>query len=514
MKNLKYIIVSFLVVFFASCEEFLETTPYGAPSSAVFWKTASDAEKAADGLYFWSNMEGITGRGIMWYINASDDMVTGRSKGYADNIKNFKADNGSDASNNWPVMYQLIKRCNDILKFVPNMNIDEAVKNKVLGQAYFFRGWAYLWLAPHYGDNKTNGGIPIVTEKTAIEDIDQARPASVSANYDFCISDFNTAADLLPYFDGWPVEQYGRPHKTACWAYAAKAALYNAQYDNSYYSKVVEYTDKVITTKKHGLLPNYADVFKMENNWSKEYIWSWTSSEKDGSKFPGVIIDNKGWGLYNGWGYFMPTLELAKEFEKGDARRKVTVLMPGDSIKFLGQKWKYGFDKANASFSGMMFNKFLEPFTYNDAIGKYVNPNGDNMTTRLNIPMIRYAEVLLWKAEALIWQGQNGDDPLNEVRVRAGLSPKTNATKDDLKHERRCELAGEHSNRHFDLVRWGDAQQAYTKELHGLKVVSATQVDTIQIWSTRTFDPAINHVWPIPYNEISTSKNLKQNQGY
>ncbi|HAD00764.1 MAG TPA: RagB/SusD family nutrient uptake outer membrane protein, partial [Porphyromonadaceae bacterium] len=109
------------------------------------------------------------------------------------------------------------------------------------------------------------------------------------------------------------------------------------------------------------------------------------------------------------------------------------------------------------------------------------------------------------------------------VRVRAGLAPKTNATKADLKHERRCELAGELSGRHLDLVRWGDAQAAYSKPLHGYKTtlkkdengqIQIDKVTEIEIWAARTFNPSVNHVMPIPINEIAKSNNLVQNKGY
>ncbi|MFS2022006.1 RagB/SusD family nutrient uptake outer membrane protein, partial [Massilia sp. CT11-108] len=77
--------------------------------------------------------------------------------------------------------------------------------------------------------------------------------------------------------------------------------------------------------------------------------------------------------------------------------------------------------------------------------GIHVSPNGDEPSTDLNVPLLRYAEILLIKAEAQIMQGKNGDAALNQVRVRAGLSPITNATMANLKHERRVELAGEWS---------------------------------------------------------------------
>lgn len=520
MKNNIYKSLALAAISFSlfSCDDFLTHVQEGEPSQENFWKVEADAISAANGLYFWTASEGITGRGMMWYENCSDDMVTGRPQSGAANIKNFIADYSRDVVDNWPTMYQLIKKCNDIIKNVPSMNISDKVKNETLGQAYFLRGWAYLWLAPYYGDNGDNGGIPIVTEKTSWKEIDQPRPASVSENYKFCIADFQKAAELLPFFKDWGVDQYGRPHKTAAWAYAAKAALYNAQYDPSYYKTVVTYCDSIIPY--HDLLPKYSDVFRIENNWSPEYIWSWTSTETDGSKLPGVMLENKGWGLYNGWGYFMPTLELYNEFEEGDTRREATILKPGDHFTFRCNNRLY---YSTESASGMQFKKYMAPFEPKDAIGKTVNPSGDNMTTDLSIPLIRFSEVLLWKAEALIWQGKNGDEPLNRVRTRAGLKPKRNATKEDLKHERRCELAGELTGRHLDLVRWGDAQEAYKKPLHGYKTTIATDnnnnvtiknVEVIQVWNARNFNPTINHVMPIPQTEIDNSKNLKQNKGY
>lgn len=520
MKNIiiKGLVIVSITLSISSCDDFLSHTQYGEPSLEIFWEVEADAISAANGLYFWTASEGITGRGMFWYENCSDDMVTGRPQSGAANIKNFILDNTRDVKDTWPGMYQLIKKCNDIIKYVPPMEISEKVKNETLGQAYFLRGWAYFWLAPHYGDNGENGGIPIVTEETLWEDMDQLRPSSVVDNYKMCIADFEKAAEFLPHFKDWGTEQYGRPHKTAAWAYAAKVSLYTAQYDATYYNKTVEFCDKVIPY--HELLSNFADVFKMKNNWSSEYVWSWTSTEEDGSKLPGVLLENKGWGLYNGWGYFMPTLELYREYEEGDTRRAASILHPGDNFTFLGNERIY---YSTESASGMQFKKYMDPFEPADAIGTYVNPSGDNMTTRLSIPLVRFSEVLLWKAEALIWQGKNGDEPLNLVRVRAGLSPKTNATKADLKHERRCELAGELYGRHLDLVRWGDAQEAYKKPLHGYKTTLGTdengnviieETEEIEIWESRNFNPSIHHVQPIPPNEINTSKNLTQNKGY
>ena len=522
--NKKYIFLVFVVILFTlpSCKKFLEFEPYGQPVE-LSNMTDGQAMQAIYALYYWQYREGTMGRGFMWFENCSDNIITGRTQAEAQNIKNF-IDNGSntrDVRDNWPQMYQTINYANNLLKQAPKATkLSEAVKNKVLGHAYFFRGFAYLWLAPWYGDNGPNGGIPIVTEKTPLDSLDVPRPPSVLDNYKMIIDDLQKASDLLPWFDEIPENERGLMHKTAAWSLMARAALYAAQYDNSYYAKVVEYTNLVINSGKHALLSKYADVFKIENNWSKEYIMSVTSTEIDGSKLPGVIFQNGGFGYYNTWGYFQPTLELYNAYAPGDTRRKATILAPGDTAQFIGRQIIWAVNPSSVSSpSAFTFRKYLEPFKDADCVGKTVNPNSDNGTTDLNIPIVRYSDVLLMKAEALIWQGQNGDQPLNQVRARAGLAPKSNAGKEDLKNERRCEFALEFGVfRHLDLVRWGDAKAAYSKPLHGYKVNlsgnSIASLDVIEVWPARNFDPAKNHVFAIPNVEIAKSKNLKQNIGY
>jgi hypothetical protein len=119
--------------------------------------------------------------------------------------------------------------------------------------------------------------------------------------------------------------------------------------------------------------------------------------------------------------------------------------------------------------------------------------------------------------EALIMQGQNGDAPLNQVRERAGLGSKTNATLDDLKHERRVELAAEYADRHLDLIRWGYAEVAYSKPSsernHSYKTDPNSPYEVYEVWPGRTFNPEIHHVWPIPPNVLATS-GINQNQGW
>ncbi len=173
----------------------------------------------------------------------------------------------------------------------------------------------------------------------------------------------------------------------------------------------------------------------------------------------------------------------------------------------------------------MSFRKFLAPWEEADCKGKEVNSNGDNASNTLGTCLIRFADVLLMKAEALIWKNGEGDAEakqlLNRIRKRARLPENSPATKAELKNQRRCELAFEFMpSRHLDMVRWGDAKEAYAKPTQ--RVNSHWDYDLQQVVidapsnydNGRTFDPVINQVFPIPVTAFNGTVNLTQNQGY
>ncbi|WKN31417.1 RagB/SusD family nutrient uptake outer membrane protein [Porifericola rhodea] len=507
MKTLQYSILVFLILTVSACsEEFLELRPIGSPTDATFWQTDGDAIAASNGLYSAMTDDDMYGRGYFWFINASDDMVTGRVKADPDNMKNFicTGDEGY-IRNIWSKKYTVIKRANDIINNLEGMEIDESLKNRIMGEAYFFSGLMYLDLAYRFGNEKA--GVPII-DREDMANFNIPRTAHVNENYAYIVSEFEKAAALLPYFSEYGAADRGRAHKTAAQAFMAKTYLYWAQYDASKYSKAVESADLVINSGQHALIntgnpsEDYRAVFSSAENFGSEYIWSVVSNTQTGSILPGVMFENKGWGKYNGWGYYQPTKELYDAYQEGDARRDVTIFKEGTEFTYFGEPFTWYQTSNNET--GYMFGKYVEPFSDVNR----VNPNGDKPSTDLNVPLIRYAEVLLIKAEALIADGKNGDAPLNEVRTRAGLSPISGANMEDLKRERRCELAGEWSDRHFDLVRWGDADSIYAQPLHAH--------DGSVAWPARPqFDPEIHSVWPIPPHEIEASNGiLSQNEGW
>lgn len=394
----------------SGCSDFLEVKKYGA---STVWETQGDIDKAIAALYSFTtnDSEGVTGRGIMWFECCSDNLTVGRPQSEAEDIRNFRMapSNGRDVKNNWKIMYEVNAKANNIIKMVPTMNLDEAYKRKATGIAYFFRGFAMLWIAPYYGDNGPNGGIPIILDTTEPADMDIPRPASVLQNYDQIIRDLREAGERLPYFSELAPEEYGLPHKAAAWAFAARAALYAAQFDAKYYDTVIEMCDKVMALSgadKRDLFDDgtdntFANLWRKEQNFGCEYIFSLLGNASDGPKFHGMSFQNGGWGLYNHWGYFQPTLSLWEAFEEGDIRRDATILYPGQTIKFMGREILFGSSTYGiSSDTGMTFRKFLSPWEEADCVGKDVNPNGDNASNTLGMCLMRYADVLVPTSES------------------------------------------------------------------------------------------------------------------
>ena len=512
MKNIVLIILATVTI--SSCNEFLELDPQGAPSSENFWLSEQDAEAASSSLYLMNDFQGTYGRGMNLYsLIASPYFVVGKSKAQIERIKNFQNDGtGSYTRDIWSKHYIVIKRANDIIVNVPEMSISPETKNFVLGQAYFMRGLSYFELSLLYGNEEN--GVPIVEEE--VETFYLERASHVSENYEFAANDFITAAGLLPYFEDLDVAEYGRAHKNAAWGYLARTHLHNAQYDPDSWAKVVRACDEIINSGKNRLEENFADVFKIENNWGSEYLWSVPSNTRGGSILPGASLENRGWGLYNGWGYFAPTQEMYDLFETEDERRIVSILGFGDEFQFFGETRQYW---STTNLTGFQFGKYLDGYAAGGGVN--TNANGDHPTTDLDLKLLRYADILLMKSEALIMGGLNGDAPLNEVRTRAGLTTAiSGATLDDLKRERKAELVGElFGSGYEDLVRWGETielTKALTGRIHTDKSDPKSLFTIEEVWPARPhFDMSIHDVWPIPPSEINASREtLVQNNGW
>lgn len=548
-------ILGLVALLSVSCSDWLDVKPEGTPNSDSFWKTDADYETAVISTYSCFSMEEIWGRDLFWEQGASDDIFFSRARGNAQmNLANLVPDGVTEGSimTIYKEMYRTMSVANDIIYHGLKAESRTDVINRCMGEAYFMRAFAHFMIAYRYG--RPDNGVPFAryelfedydTEKIQIPE----QQATVMDNYALIIEDLDKAIERLPWFNDYGRDNYGRACKDAAIAFKVKTYAYWAQHDASKWNEIPALVDKLENDGGRGLLDNFEDVFKVENEWGKEHIWSVNSSgaQKAGSIFPGIMLDNKGWGRYNGWGNFKPTLELWAEYDDKDLRRPATIMQYGDPFVFFGENRRF-YSTADLE-CGFHFKKYMDPFEGGSVdaqsgagISNSVSSNGDRPTTDLNVPIIRFAEMLLFKAEALIESGNGAGAAtvLNRLAKRAGMGePYTNATMDDLMHERRCELAGEYTDRVMDLKRWAVKYPAAKAKLeaakHGLKYMDRSNPDSpldltngktmtingktyegvIQIMDAKTYNASIYCVLPYEVNEVVKSMGaLKQNNGY
>lgn len=545
MNMKKYIsIIALSGLVLSSCSDFLDVQSEGNPTTNAYFTNDQQAIDAIDGLYAPIHQETGFGRELFWEQGAACDIVWGRTRGY--NTLSTFAYTGDESpiSDTFNMFYQNMSRSNWIIKQLLNKKKTTQltdVETRSLGEAYFMRGMAHFWIAYRYGTNEQ--GVPFVRYEDFEGDYDNSIPpqlASVTDNYQAIIDDMDQAISYLPKFEEYSDDDKGRAHQAAAVAYKAKVYAYWATWDEGKWNDVIAMVNELENTYGRDLAPTFAEIFSSDfaDFWNAEYIWSIPSnggSTGGGVEFPGVVLENKGWGIYNGWGQLKPSYDIYEEMAKdgvGNDRLVRSILEYNQEFEFFGEKRR--FFSASDLEAGFQINKYMDPFKHKDATNEgYVNTNGDWPTARINFPLIRFAEMLLFRAEAYLMTGKPelAKADLNRIRVRSNLKPlEGTPTMKDLYHERRCELAFEYTDHLFDLKRWHRSSNAEIKELAAKELNSHPRVriyeDRSNPESTFTIGDYEDYkekktyedymmVFPYPSNQITKSNGkLKQNKGY
>lgn len=482
-RNMKKYILSAIalagVFFMTSCEDFLQPTSEGAYSSDTYFQTDQQAIDAVDALYDGFQDEACFGREYMWEQGAANDFVWGRTRSYPTMATLTITGSTGPLNDVWGRLTGRQQRANwvidQLLKKQAKGDLT-AIETRSLGEAYFCRALAHFYIAYRYGTNKQ--GVPFVRYEDFADGYDYSIPpqrATVMENYQLIIEDLDKAEALLPTVDQYADDDFGRAHKAACAGYKAKVYAYWACWDKSQYANVITEVNKMISQYGRDLAEDFTDNFTSDyDKWrNKEYVWTIPSegggSGKGGIEFVGVSLDNGAWGYMNGWGQFKPSLDIFKEMQKDtpnlaagtnndddNYRLRKSILEYGQKFTFFGDARR--FYSTRDVESGFMIAKYLEPFSHDDPITNgYVSDNGDWPTARINFPLLRFADCLLLRAEAYLATGNaaGATADINKIRARVGIKNLPgNATWADLYHERRCELAFEHSDHLYDLKRW------------------------------------------------------------
>lgn len=498
MKLKKYIFIAVLATILAGCnEDFLNKVPEDSINSSNFFQTENDAISAINGAYQplqWPKLYNMR----MW----TTDIMAGNSivgaGGGTDGIETQDEANFITATDNqgvldlWRGPWPGILRCNIILEKVPGMSINENVKNRVLGEAYFLRAHYYFILVRFFGD------VPLVLKP--VEPGGDLRPARTpkAEVYAQIISDLTNAVSMLPPKEQYNAADLGRASKGAAVGMLAKVNLTLGNWQ-----QVVDLCNQA-KALGYDLNANYGDNFNAATENSKESLFEiqyvsdagmgfWGNENQASwlSTFTGPRGSNM---VAGGWGWNQPTEEFVSSYETGDLRKDVTVFYEG-CPQFDGMEYKKSY-----SMTGYNLRKFL--------VTKGVSSSYDN--SPLNFPVLRYADVLLMKAEALNELGKteeallpaaNENATLNKVRARAGLGDVVGVNqttlRDKILHERRMELAFE-GQRWFDLIRVNNGQYGI-EFLHSIGKTNMSQKFLL---------------FPVPQKERDANPNLTQNAGY
>lgn len=520
---MKYKIFNYITVFVSlalvttSCvenEDLLQVDP-NVETAASFWKTDQDAIEGVNAAYGSLLTDGTYMRSTPLLLDLkADDTRSNSPWGAMYNVGRFNSNPTDPAIYGWAfeTYYQGIYRANQVLTNVPNIEMtDEALKNRILGQAYFLRG-LFLFHAVNMFKN-----VPLPTE------IAVYYPQKTEAEgWAQIIADFKAAAELLPTayngITGLDAGQKGRATKGAALGYLGKAYLFTKDFANARTT-----FKQVIDLGVYSLVSNYRDNFTTANENNSESLFEVQFSRDAG----GVDLGwggapATGWGKTSaraityaprafGWTDVQPSWTLFNEFQQEktttgavDPRLDATIFYnkPG-GMQLYGKDFATFYATSPSDLNDIFCRK------YQNSDGQFADEY--DWRSGINERLLRYADILLMYAETLNETGdtQGAYTYIQMVRSRVSL-PDLATTKPGLSqvqmreqigHERFLEFALE-GHRFDDIRRWGWLQDA-TK----LAWLKTRDVEFNSYAPGREF-------FPIPQLEMDNNPGTVQNSSY
>lgn len=502
MRTIKtnYLLIAVTIIALASCKKsFVNIEPRGQFLTEFYYTNQEQAYSALVGVYdpLRKNSGGF--ENMMVLMNSgSDDHVAGGG-GATDGTQiqafsNYTMTANIMAASYWNDPYLGIARANMLLQKMPNVNMEDNLKDRYAAEAKALRAFYYFNLVRMFKN------VPLILEpiKTGnIYDVEQAKPEDVYAQIE---KDLTEAIAVLPVTLSAATEA-GRFTKGAARALLGKVYLYEKKNQQAaqQLAEVNGPTPGAASPLGYKLLANFSDLWAPANKFNTESIleethsaggnsdWGFWGSGRDEGNTVNVQagprsyerIDATAPDLPSGWSFMVFTQNFF-DFIKNDPRKDATLL--DLNVLQAAGKIKYIAGHLN---TGYFLNKFL-PRKVDVSKGT----GAADLNYRQNTYLIRLADTYLMEAEALGGTGARAQALLDAVRARVGLTsvPVSLAA---IKNERRAELAGE-GHRWFDLVRWGDAPA---------------------VLGGRGFKAGTHEIFPIPFRETQGT-NIKQNPNY
>ena len=502
-----------LTIFFTSCillycgckKSFIDLVPHG-PTELLYFSTEAEFTKAVYGMYakltdYYGFVVGDGGSGpgsvlMPIFLLPGDDLTTNNSNEEFEQFGPLQASSGR-VRNLYVTSYQLIARANIVLEktegVAPGIYTTPGLKDMHTGEALFLRGFAYYYLWNYFGTAPLNN--------TRVTSTDQFTPPGTTGTQllDQAIEDFTRATTLLPAT--WDNANKGRATKNAAFGFLGKCLVFRASVNKA----VADYTAAITAFNSISgvsLIPKFDDNFALDTENNAESLFEFQASKAAG--------ENNIW-LNNDFDNAIGNLSISWNFLNGDE-------LYGQSKFFATTKLLNAYDPADPR----------RDLTLNPAdrsVRKYVTRGGGPVNGYQgggsidNYRLLRYADVLLLKAEAILHSGGSTTEAIgliNQVRTRArntvagSTAPADYATSQTDKtvimnwimNERLLELAAE-GQRWLDLRRW---------QMQG--IINLDNAFFSSNTATMSFQLPKHLNLPIPNAEIDVNPNVAQNTGY
>ncbi len=527
----------------ASCLNKLDQLPESQLSDAAFWNTPNDLRDAAN--YFYSFLPTITDN---FNANWSNDAYATVPNNISDGSR-LAAVNSAD----WENSYRLIRASNNLLEKSANVTGDQELIDRYLGEARFFRAWGYFELTKRFGD------VPLILRAYDVFDEENQAPrTSRDEIIETIYSDLDFAIAHLPSTGNTPNSEYGRVTQGAALALKARIGLFAGTW-NKYHGAgdATRHLDVAVNASQALMESGDHQLFEYTAERDSSYFYLFQYAGKGPSNKENILVRLYGESIENnivshnypgqlgGGGttatralmdaylytdglpieqspHYIPQENTLSEFENRDPRIGMTV-----------------FNRRAWFLSGYYVPSFSDAPTGYRVRKYFVGPDFITRQSYLDQIIIRYAEVLLTYAEAVYeLRGSITDDELsasiNLIRARVNMPALTNGfvgqygldMLEEIRRERRVELAFEGPFRYWDLIRWKTAEEELPKAILGTMYFPDEHIEfaganltpegfvIVQPATARRFDPQKDYLWPLPTRDLGLNLNLTQNPGW
>lgn len=494
----------FLSIFFGSCSDLNEEL-FGSISPENYYQTEEEAISSLVGVYqrminlinpssnVWRTLLEGTDEFIVPTLNTGGWYAGGRSHEYT--LHNWTPKNKT-FNGAWKNAFAVVGAANAVLEAFENSPQAANLKGP-MAEVRAMRAYAYFYLMDFFGN------VPIFTEAR----IDPSNLPSTNSRkevFDFVVAELKLAAADLPSInDVDRGSYYPRYTKETAWSILAITYLNGEVFSGeSHWNEAIEMADKVINSGGYTLEPDVSINFKGNNHESREIITAASldpTQNAGGTNAIARILHPQHrvkYGLpFDPWNGFKTYWPIIDKYEDNDVRKEFILYGPQFDEEGNPLPESPGSDqqlelvpiadyRSVAHNEGARVLKFIP-----DA--NFVGTLSDH-----DLVFIRYAEILLTKAEALFRTGATGEalELINQVRRRSNATELTSLTLQDIEDERVRELLFE-GQRRRDMIRFGT-------------FFTGT-------WKFKTdVTPEYRGLYPIPVKQLDGNPNLKQNPGY